>query len=111
MPENKKQLKPFRKASPHRQVGLVDINRILFDEKGNPRLLTDKDIKLILLDRGDTIAGLARQWECSLWNLKAVIYRLPHTVCQRERELLAGYIGCEVRQIGREPALKKAEAA
>jgi hypothetical protein len=78
-----------------------------------PQLFTVKDIKHVLLERGDTMAGLVRQWNeshpglnATQWQLKAVIYRYPRVVYQRLRELLAEYLGCEVWQVGREAGSK-----
>jgi hypothetical protein len=64
--------------------------------------LTAKDIKRVFFENGDTIAGKAREWKVSTWQLRAVIYRYPEVVYQEIRELLADYIGCDVSQVGRE---------
>ena len=76
--------------------------------KGEP--LTAKDIKRVMFEREHTIAGLAREWDVPVWNLKAVIYRYAGAVLPKERQLLADYIGCDVSQIGRE-ASREQQAA
>ncbi len=81
------------------------------DVESKPQPLTPVDIKHVLLDRGDTIASLARDWkeeglDVTSWKLRAVIYRNPEVVYQEIRERLARYIGCEVSQVGREPSVK-----
>jgi hypothetical protein len=76
--------------------------------------LSDVDIKHILLDRGETKVSLARLASAELgrtvtpWQMKAVIFRYPGVVYQDLREWLAGWIGCEVSQVGREPLPRKA---
>ncbi len=70
--------------------------------KSKAEPLTPKDIKRVLFEQGDTIAGLARDWGVSSWQLRAVIYRYPEVVYQEIRERLADYIGCDVSQVGRE---------
>jgi hypothetical protein len=76
--------------------------------------LSAKDIKRVIFERDHTIAGLAREWNVPVWNLKAVIYRYAGAVLPKERQLLADYIGCDVSQIGRDSARsehQQAEAA
>jgi hypothetical protein len=79
--------------------------------------LTPKDVKRVLFERGDTIAGLVRAWNeehpglrATAWQLRAVIYRYPEVVYQTIRELLADYLGCEVSQVGRESPPKSIES-
>lgn len=73
-------------------------------QTGKPLPLSAKDIKRVMFERDDTIAGLARKWGVPVWNLKAVIYRYAGAVLPKERQLLADYLGCDVSQVGREPA-------
>lgn len=76
--------------------------------------LSSRDIDHILLDRGETKVGLARLASAALdrtvtpWQVKAVIFRYPGVVYQDLREWLAGWIGCDVSQVGREPIPRKA---
>ena len=71
--------------------------------------LSSLDIKHILLDRKQSIVGLAAAAEKALgrevtaWQIKAVIYRYPGVVYQDLREWLAAWIGCRFSQVGREP--------
>jgi multimeric flavodoxin WrbA len=70
--------------------------------KSKAEPLSAKDIKRIFFERDVTIASLAREWDVPAWNIKAVIYRYPGYILQDIRERLAGFIGCDVAQIGRE---------
>lgn len=76
--------------------------------------LTPEDIQHIRIDRGNvTIVALARLAsealvrDVSAWQMRAVIHRFPGVVYQDVREWLAGWIGCEVSQVGREPSFRK----
>jgi hypothetical protein len=77
----------------------------------NDKPLSALDIKHVLLDRNNqSIAGLARLASKDIgrkvtpWQMRAVIYRYPGTVYQDIREWLAAWLGCEVWQVGNEPA-------
>lgn len=78
------------------------------NHKSKAEPLTPKDIKRVIFDRDDSIAGLARDWGVSSWQLRAVIYRYPEVVYPEIRERLAEYIGCDVSQVGRESSCKPA---
>jgi hypothetical protein len=79
--------------------------------------LTPEDIQHIRIDRGNvTIVALSRLAsealgrDVSAWQMRAVIHRFPGVVYQDVREWLAGWIGCDVSQVGREPLPRKAPA-
>jgi hypothetical protein len=78
-------------------------------KKSNVKPLEPKDIKRVLFERDVTIAALARRAteeldrEVTAWQMRAVIHRFPGVVYQEIREWLAGWLGCEVWQVGNEP--------
>jgi hypothetical protein len=72
--------------------------------------LTPKDIKRVLFEGDVKISHLAQKASKDLkrvvtpWQVRAVIYRFPDVVYQDIREWLAGYLGCDVSQVGNEPS-------
>lgn len=73
--------------------------------------LSPVEIKIKILSRGDTLAGLARRWKvenpCLLVNeqmISRVIHRRAPYVYPEVRQLLADYLGVDVSEVGREPA-------
>lgn len=79
-------------------------------KKINAEPLEPKEIKRVLFERDVSIAALARLaseelgHEVTAWQMRAVIHRFPGVVYQELREWLATWLGCEVCQVGNEPA-------
>lgn len=80
--------------------------------------LTATDIKVVILRRGDTLAGLARAWDeerpelhINEQVLSRVIHRRAPYVYSEVRQLLADYLGVDVSRVGREPSKEIVEAA
>ena len=60
------------------------------------------DIKIQIMRRGDTIAGLARKWGCWDNDIHRVIQRTPGRALPKVRKKLANYLGVSISEIGRE---------
>ncbi len=85
--------------------------------------LSATEIKIKILRKGDTLAGLAREWQAARPKLviteqvlSRVIHRRAPYVYPEVRQLLADYLGVCVSQVGREAqprkvAVEPAEAA
>lgn len=67
---------------------------------------TPLEIKIEIMRRGDTIAGLARKWGCWDNDIHRVIQRTPGRALPEVRKRLARYLGVPVAEIGREAARK-----
>jgi lambda repressor-like predicted transcriptional regulator len=65
--------------------------------------LTPLEIKIEIMQRGDSIAGLARKWGTWREVLSSVINRSPGVVQPELRQKLADYLGVEVWRVGSEP--------
>lgn len=65
--------------------------------------LSPVQIKVELLNRGDTIAKLARRWGTSPWVVSRVIHRRGQFVYPEVRKKLARYLKVPVSEVGREP--------
>lgn len=75
--------------------------------------LSATEIKVVILQRGDTLAGLARDWDrrrpelhINEQVLSRVIHRRAPYVYPEVRQLLADYLGVDVSRVGREPSEK-----
>lgn len=66
--------------------------------------LSPLEIKVRILKKGDTIAGLAREWETTPEVVSRVIHRRGYFVYPKVRAKLAGYLGVPVEKVGREPS-------
>ncbi len=64
--------------------------------------LTPLDIKIQIMRRGDTIAGLARKWGCWDNDIHRVIQRTPGRALPAVRKKLAKYLGVPISEIGRD---------
>jgi hypothetical protein len=81
-------------------------------ELSNPdNPLSATDIKVVILQRGDTLAGMARMWDeerpelhINEQVLSRVIHRRAPYVYPEVRQLLADYLGVDVSRVGREPS-------
>jgi hypothetical protein len=83
----------------------------------NTMPLQPVEIKIKILRKGDTLAGLARRWKeenpdlhVNEQVLSRVIHRRGPYVYPEVRQLLADYLGVRVSQIGRAPAPKPAKS-
>ena len=72
--------------------------------------LSPLEIKVEILRRGDTLAGLARGWQAENPDLhiteqvlSRVIHRRAPYVYPEVKQLLANYLGVDVSEVGREP--------
>ena len=65
--------------------------------------LTQIEIRVLLFQKGKSIAALAERWNTTSAVLSRVIHRRGEYVYQRERKLLARYLGVSVSRVGREP--------
>jgi DNA-binding MurR/RpiR family transcriptional regulator len=66
--------------------------------------LSPLEIKVKILKRGDTIAGLARLWGVTPEVVSRVIHRRGYHVYPEIRVKLAEYLGVSVNKVGREPS-------
>jgi len=74
--------------------------------------LSPVQIKTEMLNRGDTIAGLARRWKTSPTKVSRVVHRHDGFVYPEIRKKLARYLRVPVSEVGREPVPKtEAKAA
>lgn len=67
--------------------------------------LSPLEIKIRILKKGDTIAGLARLWATTPEVVSRVIHRRDYFVYPEIREKLADYLGVPVSKVGREPSV------
>jgi transposase-like protein len=65
--------------------------------------LSAVEIKKQILDRGDTVADLARRWGTSRTIVSRVIHRNSESVYPEIRKKLARYLKVPVSEVGREP--------
>ncbi len=65
--------------------------------------LSSTEIKIEILRRGDTLAGLALKWGFSRSKLSRVVNRSGQFVYPSIRKRLARYLKVPVSDIGREP--------
>ncbi|HLL74851.1 MAG TPA: hypothetical protein VK421_06265 [Pyrinomonadaceae bacterium] len=65
--------------------------------------LSALEIKVEILKRGDTVAGLARKWNATPEIVSRVIHRRYTFVYPEIRAKLAKYLGVPVSAVGREP--------
>lgn len=65
--------------------------------------LSAVQIKTEMLNRGDTVAGLARRWGTSAGKVSRVIHRHVGFVYPEIRKKLARYLRVPVSEVGREP--------
>ena len=65
--------------------------------------LSSIEIKVEILKRGDTLAGLAKRWGASRWVLSRVVNRSGQFVYPSVRRKLARYLKVPVSDVGREP--------
>lgn len=72
--------------------------------------LTALEIKIEILRRGDTIAGLARKWGCWDNDIHRVIQRTPGRALPKVRKKLARYLGVPINEIGREATKNGSES-
>lgn len=61
------------------------------------------EIKVEIMKRGDTLAGLARKWKTTPEVVSRVIHRRYTFVYPEVRAKLAKYLGIPVSEVGREP--------
>jgi lambda repressor-like predicted transcriptional regulator len=73
--------------------------------------LSPTDIKVTIMKRGDTLAGLARRWNTTRDVLSRIVHRHDGYAYPVERQKLAKYLGVPVAQIGREVARKPKKKA
>jgi len=69
--------------------------------------LSALEIKVEILKRGDTLAGLARKWNTTPEIVSRVVHRRYTFVYPEIRAKLAKYLGVPVAQVGREPQREK----
>jgi len=69
--------------------------------------LSALDIKLEIMRRGDSIAGLARKWNTTPEILGRVIHRRWFFVYPEVRKRLARYLNVPVREVGQDPKRKR----
>lgn len=69
------------------------------------------EIKIEILRRGDTIAGLARKWGCWDNDIHRVIQRTPGRALPEVRKKLAKYLRVPISEIGREAGRRTTKAA
>lgn len=65
--------------------------------------LTPTEIKIAILERGDSIARLAERWHTTSAVLSRVIHRRGEYVYPDVRRKIARYLGVNVARVGREP--------
>jgi ribosome-binding protein aMBF1 (putative translation factor) len=68
--------------------------------------LTATDIKKRLLEKGVSVAELARRWKTKREIVSRVIHRQGGVVYPDVRRKLAQYLGVSVAEVGREPIRK-----
>jgi len=68
------------------------------------------DIKIEILRRGDTIAGLARKWGTTSEVLSRVIHRRAPYLYPEEQKKLARYLRVPVADVGRAPSPRRQAA-
>ena len=73
--------------------------------------LSPLEIKIEIMRRGDTIAGLARKWRVWDNDIHRVIQRTPGRALPDVRKKLAKYLGVPIDEIGREAARKQKKRA
>lgn len=73
--------------------------------------LSPLEIKIQIMRRGDTIAGLARKWGCWDNDIHRVIQRTPGRALPDVRKKLAKYLNVPISEIGREAAKKPKKKA
>ena len=66
--------------------------------------LSALEIKVRILKKGDTIAGLAREWKTTPEVISRVIHRRGYFVYPDIRSRLATYLGVHVSKVGRAPS-------
>jgi hypothetical protein len=64
------------------------------------------DVKVFILRKGDSIARLAQRWHTTSAVLSRIIHRRGEYVYERERKLLARYLGIDIDRVGRLPNLE-----
>jgi lambda repressor-like predicted transcriptional regulator len=65
--------------------------------------LSPVEIKVEILKRGDTLAGLAKRWGTSRSKLSRVVNRSGQFVYPHIRRKLARYLKVSISEVGREP--------
>lgn len=73
--------------------------------------LSPLEIKMEMLRRGDTVAGLARKWGTTSEVVSRVVHRREPFVYPEIRQKLARYMRVSVSEVGREPTSKGEEVA
>ena len=73
--------------------------------------LSALEIKVEILKRGDTLAGLARRWNTTPEIVSRVVHRRYTFVYPEIRAKLARYLGVAVSEVGREPQRERAARA